>query len=271
MSGNLLRFDAANQAAHVEIAERSDGRVETIGDFLLVIGAHPSWVIANVAFPRVDRAEPAPNLDAQLHEVLDRFREAGNGVHLLTADHLGPAFDDAARAAGWELAFSAPGMIAERVVDPSRPTDAELTWVEDAHDLTRFRRVEKEGFADDEDEREMIDAVFADIRSVEPPGMRAVIASTAGEDAAAAAVYLHDGVATIGLVGTIPRFRRRGLGGLVTAAAANAGFELGADTAFLIASPMGEPVYRRIGFRTIEDYRFWLPPSDDTPARASGS
>jgi ribosomal protein S18 acetylase RimI-like enzyme len=191
-------------------------------------------------------------------------------MHLLTADHVGAAFDDAARADGWELAFSAPGMIAEQVAEPPRPDDAELTWVENAHDLARFRRVVQEGFADDEDEREMIDAVFAAVRSVEAPGVRAVIASTQGEDAAAAVVYLHEGVATVGWVGTVPRFRRRGLGGIVTAAAANAGFELGADTAFLIASEMGEPVYRRIGFRTVEDYRFWLPPGSTEGSAGDG-
>jgi ribosomal protein S18 acetylase RimI-like enzyme len=259
-SEELLRFDAANQAAHEEIAERSGGRVETVGDFRLVIGVHPSWVIANVVFPRVGAAGPIIDARAQLREVLDRYRATGNGVHLLTADHSDPVFDDAARAEGWELAFSAPGMIAEQVEDPRSPGDAELTWVESADDLARFRRVERDGFADDEDERGMIDALFAEVRSVEPPVMRAVIASIEGEDAAAAAVYLHEVVATIGMVGTVPRFRRRGLGGLVTAAAANAGFAEGADTAFLIASEMGEPVYRRIGFRTIEDYRFWLPP-----------
>ena len=51
----LVRLDAANQAALAEIAERSGGRVEDLGDFVLVIGVHPSWVIANVAFPRAGR------------------------------------------------------------------------------------------------------------------------------------------------------------------------------------------------------------------------
>ncbi len=258
--GALARFGAANQAAHAEIARRSGGRVETLGDLLAVIGVHPSWVIANVAFPRLDRAGPVDDAGGQLRDVLDRFRAVGHGVHLLTADHAGSAFDDAARESGWELAFSAPGMIATEVQDRWDPAGAELTWVETADDLARFRGIEKAGFADDEDERTMIDAIFADVRSIEPPGMHAVIASVEGEDAAAAAVYLHEGVATVGCVGTVPRFRRRGLGGLVTAAAANAGFAEGADTAFLIASELGEPVYRRIGFRTVEDYRFWLPP-----------
>lgn len=51
---------------------------------------------------------------------------------------------------------------------PTGPTEAELR-VGNAHDLACFRRVEKEGFAEDEHEdegeRAMIDAVFADIRS----------------------------------------------------------------------------------------------------------
>ena len=257
----LVRLDAANQAAHAEIAERSGGRVETLGDFLLVFGVHPSWVIANVAFPRAGRKESGTDPGATLPEALERFRSIGHGVHLLTADHTDAPFAEAARAAGWEVSFSAPGMIAEQVADPLATSDAELTWVESPAELERFRRVVKDGFAEDEeDERDMIDTVFAGLRSVEPPGVRAVIASTEGADAAAAVVYLHGEVATVGWVATVPAFRRRGLGGLVTAAAANAGFAGGADTAFLIATELGESVYRRIGFRTITRYGFWLPP-----------
>jgi len=257
----LVLLDAANQAAHAEIAERSGGRVETLDDFLLVFGVHPSWVIANVAFPRAGREGSGTDPGATLPEVLERFRSIGHGVHLLTADHTDAPFAEAARAAGWELGFSAPGMIAERVADPLATSDAELTWIESPAELERFRQVVKDGFAEDEeDERDMIDAVFAGVRSVEPPGVRAVIASMEGEDAAAAVVYLHDEVATVGWVATVPAFRRRGLGGLVTAAAANAGFAGGADTAFLIATELGEPVYRRIGFRTVTGYGFWLPP-----------
>jgi hypothetical protein len=33
---------------------------------------------------------------------------------------------------------------------------------------------------------------------------------------------------------------------------------------------MGEPVYRRIGFRTVEDYRFWLPPGSTEGSAGDG-
>ncbi len=49
---------------------------------------------------------------------------------------------------------------------------------------------------------------------------------------------------------------------MVTAAAVNAGFDRGAEIASLQASPMGESLYRRMGFETIFKYRLlmWQPP-----------
>jgi hypothetical protein len=47
----------------------------------------------------------------------------------------------------------------------------------------------------------------------------------------------------------------------VTAAATNAGIDLGADVASLQASPMGEPIYRAMGFEAIYDYRLMLSPA----------
>jgi hypothetical protein len=53
----------------------------------------------------------------------------------------------------------------------------------------------------------------------------------------------------------------------VTAAAVEAGFEMGAECASLQASPMGEGVYRRMGFETLFDYRLWLC----SPSRATST
>ena len=47
----------------------------------------------------------------------------------------------------------------------------------------------------------------------------------------------------------------------MTAAATDAGFDLGADIASLQASPMGKPVYEAMGFETIYDYRLCLSPA----------
>ena len=62
-------------------------------------------------------------------------------------------------------------------------------------------------------------------------------------------------------VGTPPEHRRRGYGGAVTAWAARAGFEDGADLAWLQTSEMAEPLYRRLGFRHVQMHYMLSRPS----------
>ncbi|WP_284434615.1 GNAT family N-acetyltransferase [Streptomyces sp. TUS-ST3] len=51
---------------------------------------------------------------------------------------------------------------------------------------------------------------------------------------------------------TLPGYRRRGYGRVLTLEMIRAGFAAGAGTAYLYASKMGEPVYAAVGFRTEE-------------------
>jgi len=70
-----------------------------------------------------------------------------------------------------------------------------------------------------------------------------------GEDpVAASTLFLTHGVAYVGWVAVLPSQQRRGLGPAATAAVVNRGHELGASCSTLMASPMGAPVYRRLGF-----------------------
>jgi ribosomal protein S18 acetylase RimI-like enzyme len=89
-----------------------------------------------------------------------------------------------------------------------------------------------------------------------------VLAAVGGRDVAAARLDVFEDVGYIGWVGTLPPFRRRGLGELVTRAATNAAFELGADIVALEASPMGLALYEKMGYETVGIDRVWVPPSD---------
>jgi ribosomal protein S18 acetylase RimI-like enzyme len=62
-------------------------------------------------------------------------------------------------------------------------------------------------------------------------------------------------------IATPPEYRGRGYGAAVTARAAADGFAQGADVAWLQASPMGFPVYERLGFVTPEYWDSWLSAS----------
>ncbi len=61
-------------------------------------------------------------------------------------------------------------------------------------------------------------------------------------------------------VGTIPEAQRSGLGNLCTRLATNAGFQNGASVVTLQASPYGEPIYLRLGYKTYDRLKWYLCP-----------
>ncbi|HEV7275959.1 MAG TPA: GNAT family N-acetyltransferase [Devosiaceae bacterium] len=70
-----------------------------------------------------------------------------------------------------------------------------------------------------------------------------------GRPVATATSFRTGDVAGVYFVFTLPEVRRRGIGASITAAALHRTLQEGARLGVLGASPMGEPVYRRMGFR----------------------
>jgi GNAT superfamily N-acetyltransferase len=73
-----------------------------------------------------------------------------------------------------------------------------------------------------------------------------------------ATVFVVDGVAAVYGVGTIPAYRRRGLGRALTLAALHEGARRGADLACLNPTDSGEPVYRALGFEDAPPWQVWV-------------
>ncbi len=99
---------------------------------------------------------------------------------------------------------------------------------------------------------------FANLASVVGPATQAYLACRDGRAVAGALLHLAHGVGNIGWVGTSPGEFGRGYGKAVTWAVIAAGFRRGARFMNLQASPMGEPMYRRMGFITPTHYRWFL-------------
>jgi GNAT superfamily N-acetyltransferase len=72
---------------------------------------------------------------------------------------------------------------------------------------------------------------------------------------------------TIGVynIATVAAARGRGYGATMTKRVANDGARAGCDVAILQASEMGLPIYERLGYRTVVQYRGYVEPSSLTP------
>ena len=83
------------------------------------------------------------------------------------------------------------------------------------------------------------------------PHIAAFVAYLDAEPVACAMTLVSHRVAGVFYVATVEHARRRGLGDALTRTAARAGFDMGADLAWLGASEMGAGLYRRIGFEEL--------------------
>lgn len=78
-----------------------------------------------------------------------------------------------------------------------------------------------------------------------------------------------DGVTGVFNVATSPEHRGRGHGAALTARVVQDGFRGGAKLAFLQSSDSGHNVYRRLGFRDVEEYLLLTRPAPGAPTPAA--
>ena len=90
------------------------------------------------------------------------------------------------------------------------------------------------------------------------PGTRVYIGEVAGEPVTTALAVTDGESIAVFNVATPPEHRRRGYGAAITGRILNDGLAAGASWAWLQATPEGEGVYERLGFRLVEAWSCWL-------------
>jgi GNAT superfamily N-acetyltransferase len=136
----------------------------------------------------------------------------------------------------------------EALGDPTPPPSIELRTVTDVDGVADIAAVNRDatavfGFPDD-----MFPTVFTEPATVLSDDIEAVVAYENGRPLATAQVFFHGDVGYVGWVATSGAAMRRGLGTLVTHDVVARARRRGADVMSLMASPMGAPIYRRMGF-----------------------
>lgn len=103
--------------------------------------------------------------------------------------------------------------------------------------------------------------ILSDPAFLRVPGVTHYLGHMDGQPVATAMRLTAHRIAVVANVSTMPAFRRRGIGEAITWHAALDGREEGCLAAYLQASEMGVPVYRRMGFQQVAVHRTWLSPT----------
>jgi ribosomal protein S18 acetylase RimI-like enzyme len=247
--------DLNHVEANRELARRAGGVVIDEGGLTCWSGGHPLPVLAN-AVVRTDRGLSAIDVLAGGRRFF-AAHERGFTVLLMGAADadLAPVCE----SEGLVLMGNSPGMVLERrLADATPPRGVTVRTVETVADAAAFAHVNGEAYATYGMPRDCAPAVLGRLDVMRAPHIVSVVAELDGSPAAAAMVILTHGIGGIYWVGTVPAARGKGLAELVTRAVGNAAFDMGARLVVLQASPMGEPVYRRMGYREVTRYPYYV-------------
>ncbi len=157
------------------------------------------------------------------------------------------------------LTGEVPGMVLDEPVKLGKlPAGASLRWVNDEKCLRDFGHIASEAFTDLGFPQQMGERFFLDASKVLNPYCILAVIYLGEEPASVTMAMLSHGIAGIYWVATARELRGRGLGEYCTRQVGNAAFELGARKVILQASKFGEPVYRKIGYREITRYPWFI-------------
>jgi len=229
------------------------------------IEAGPAWLFGagRSSHPAISNAAFRTG-DVSAEELLTRaqsfFDARGRGFSVWMRAGV-PDDDDvaeAAQAAGLNSVFEMPEMVLEkRAEERPLPPGVELRRVESAADADRFWQIATSAYSDNGFPPEIF-SYYEDHAGLVADNAATFLAELEGKPVGIAMTIVSHGVAGVYWVGTLAEARGRGIGEAVTTAAVNAGLDLGGEIVSLQASPMGEPVYRRMGFETIYRYRLLM-------------
>jgi len=90
------------------------------------------------------------------------------------------------------------------------------------------------------------------------PGVRCYLGEVEGQPVTTGLGFTIGSYVAIFNIATPPGHRRHGYGAAVTARAVADGLGAGASWSWLQASAAGQPVYERLGFRTVETWQCWI-------------
>lgn len=228
-----------------------------------------SWCITDVAFApcnAIFRARLAPEqVDKTIEYLTAKARRRNVPLSwIITKDSQPADLGKYLTAHGFTTFGDSAGMaidLLEMKEDRPQPDDLKIIEVKDSDTLKTWCLVARTGFGIPQrgDRDSMYEWLTKDIEYKQP--IRFYLASLDGKPVATSMVYFGAGVAGIYFVTTLPETRKRGIGFAITLKPLKLAREMGYRAGTLQASKLGEPIYRRMGFKEycrISNY-MWIP------------
>ena len=259
--------DRELERAHLNLVDSSrlfyeldpSAAIEAGPDWLFGAGSASHPVISNAAFRRDDDVDGEDFVARALEFFAARDRRFS--IWLRAERDADDDLAAAAEAAGFQAVYEMPEMLLDApLATEAPPAGAELRRLTDPEQVPDFWRVAKAAYASNGFPPEVF-AGYTRHEGLLDESVAAFVAYLDGEPASIAMTIVNNGIAGIYWVGSLEQARGKGLGRAVTVAATNAGFALGAEIASLQASPMGKPIYLKMGYEPVYDYRLSISPS----------
>ena len=216
-----------------------------------------------------DACQPAPllrgvwnarlapeQMDAAITEMQDWFRGRGSDfVAWWFSSRTTPELPQRLEARGVEMEYRASGMALDTAILSETlvlPDGLEIVRAQDGQTLTDFSAVIYESYKDRGMTLEAAQAFEMATRAlgIEATPWRVYVGYMDGKPVATNLAFDGGGVTGLFCIATLPEYRGRGIGAMVTLAPLYDADE-DAQYAVLFASKSGKPVYERLGFREV--------------------
>lgn len=227
------------------------GACEARGGALFAAAAAPMRSFNNVLVH-----DPGADIDAIAARARAYFAGAGDRYRLRVREDVAPTGDAAFEDAGLRRDGGIPSLsVALPLAPAATPAPLDIRRIEDARTLEDHLAVVAQSFGFDP-------AHLARVLRpalIDRPDWRGYVAYVDDAPVATSQLVVEGKTAGVYYVATVEAARRRGCGEAITRRALEDAAALGCTVGSLQASPMGLPVYERMGFARVAHHRTYVP------------
>jgi hypothetical protein len=227
---------------------------------ILVAGPNAFPVAYRNCAIRVDHRLAAKDV---LERARDFFESRHRGFTVMTRDSRDADLKAFLPSAGLGLTGELPCMLIESpLAEPQIPSDIRIERFREERHVLDAVEINAEAYEMNKLPAREARVYFGRPEELLSPRVEGFIAYHGTRPVSTALTLFSGAGAGLYWVGTALAAQRRGLGGICTRLATNAGFARGATVVTLQASPFGEPIYKRLGYRTYDRMQRYmeLPP-----------